>query len=179
MLKKLENPIRLAELSPQETLAKLGLNQQKTFADIGAGTGIFSFAAVNFTNKPVYAIDISHEAIEYISNKKAILNTENLIPLYEIDSIPENSVDIALMCTVLHELDDKNSTLSNVYKTLNNNGMFAVIDFHKRKTPFGPPPEHRISQKDTVNILTQNGFNILKSDVLGENFYIVVGEKMI
>mgnify|MGYP000553606842 CR=1 FL=1 len=44
-VKKFESKARLKELIPYETLKAMGLKANDVFCDIGAGTGIFTFAA--------------------------------------------------------------------------------------------------------------------------------------
>lgn len=56
---KLENPARIVELSPSETLARLGLLDGMSFADIGARTGIFTTAAAATTRAQILAVDPS------------------------------------------------------------------------------------------------------------------------
>ena len=58
-IEKLENPARIAELSPQNTLKRIGLEPGMVFADIGAGTGIFAIPAAIMTREKVFALEIS------------------------------------------------------------------------------------------------------------------------
>ncbi|MFA6075127.1 MAG: hypothetical protein WCV63_02675 [Negativicutes bacterium] len=46
-IKKFENPERVAELNPQLTLRAAGFERGMTLCDIGAGTGLFTFAAAD------------------------------------------------------------------------------------------------------------------------------------
>ena len=42
-IKKFENPERIAELNPRQTLQAVGFKRGMTLCDIGAGTGLFTF----------------------------------------------------------------------------------------------------------------------------------------
>jgi precorrin-6B methylase 2 len=59
MINKLENPARLLELAPADTLHKIGLSEGSIFCDVGAGTGVFTFPAASISNTTVYAVEIS------------------------------------------------------------------------------------------------------------------------
>ena len=39
---KLENPTRMEELKPEDTLRRIGLQENHDLSDIGAGSGIFA-----------------------------------------------------------------------------------------------------------------------------------------
>ena len=96
---KLENPARLAELSPTKTLEKIGLHDGMTFADIGAGTGIFTTAAADITHAQVWAADPSAGMREILASKKSALALNNVEILPDVSALPEQSVDLALLCT--------------------------------------------------------------------------------
>jgi ubiquinone/menaquinone biosynthesis C-methylase UbiE len=66
-ISKFENPVRLAELNPQQTLVKLGFKEGMQLCDIGAGTGIFSFEAAKLTSEKIYALDISSDMLAIIA----------------------------------------------------------------------------------------------------------------
>ncbi len=170
---KLENPARLAELSPSETLARLGLKDKMTFADIGAGTGIFTTAAAEITHSQVWAIDPSASMREILSSKKSALALDNVEILPDVSILPEKSVDLALLCTVLHEIDAKEAFLAQIAARLKQTGRLAVIEFHKSESPFGPPTSIRLSTDDTTLLASAARLVERERFTLGENFYCV------
>ena len=154
---KLENPTRLAELSPPQTLARLGLKDKMTFADIGAGTGIFTTVAAEITHAPIYAIAPSAGMREILSSKKSALALDNVEILPDVSILPEESVDLALLCTVLHEIDGQEAFLPQIASRLKQTGRLAVIEFHKNQTLYGPPPAIRISLEDVLRLAATAG----------------------
>lgn len=170
---KLENPQRLAELSPPETLARLGLKDKMTFADIGAGTGIFTTAAAQITHAPIYAIDPSANMREILSSKKSALALDNVEILADVSILPEESVDLALLCTVLHEIEAQEAFLAQIAARLKQTGRLAVIEFHKSESPFGPPFSIRLSPEDIIRLASAAGFVERERFTLGENFYCI------
>ncbi|WP_099467325.1 class I SAM-dependent methyltransferase [Konateibacter massiliensis] len=174
MTHKLDNPKRIEELNPKKTLMRIGLSEHGDFCDIGAGTGIFTFAAAQTTKGNIYAAEISASMREILHERN---NAPNVLIEDSVSKVPDSSCDIALLCTVLHELDDAAGMLKEIQRILKNDGLLAVIEFHKSVTPIGPPVEHRISEKDAADILTENGFEEVKRFELGENFYCLVFRK--
>lgn len=174
---KFENPIRLNELSPKETLIRAGFKENMILCDIGAGTGIFSMPATLISSEITYALEISDDMISILENKKAENNLTNLkIIKVTSDVLPldQDVCDFAIMVTVFHEIDDKEKMLSEIHRILNENGRLMIVEFHKEETPMGPPLDNRISREDVKATCVKNGFHVDNSFSLGENFYCVV-----
>ncbi len=174
---KLENYARLAELSPPETLARLGLIDGMTFADIGAGTGIFTTTAAEITRAQVWAIDPSASMREILSSKKSALALDNVEILADVSTLPEESVDLALLCTVLHEIEAQEAFLAQIAARLNPKGKLAVIEFHKYQTLYGPPPAIRMSPEDALRLAASAGLCESARFALGESYYCLLLQK--
>lgn len=177
---KFENPNRIAELNPADTLLGAGLKANMVLCDIGAGTGIFSFPAASITNDTVYALEISDDMIELLSSRKRERNTHNLV-IKKVTSeqlpLDNDSCDMVLMVTVLHEIADKHSLFTEITRILKKAGRLVIIEFHKRETPMGPPVQHRLAQEQTEALCEVGGFIKIESFDLGSNFYGVVFER--
>ena len=171
MLNKFENPERVTELNPKETLIKLGLSKHDVFCDIGAGTGIFTYAADEITADTIYAIEIAEAMRE-------ILHLKNNIPNVRIEDsiqkVPTDSCDVVLLCTVLHELDNIPAMMQEIERIMKYSVVLAIIEFHKEVTPMGPPVERRISERETVETLRSNELVKSKGFKLGNNFYCLI-----
>lgn len=174
MNNKLENPIRLAELNPKDTLERIGLKEEDTFCDVGAGTGIFTFAAARITKSKIYAVEISGEMISFLKAKAEELGFLKVEVINGIKKVPKNSCNVVLLCTVLHEVNDVSEMINEIRRILVKGGVLSIIEFHKWKTPMGPPVEHRLDSLDLEGIMRSHGFNIINQFSLGENFYCSV-----
>ena len=170
---KLESPARIAELAPPETLARLGLGDGMTFADIGAGTGIFTTAAAARTRATIFAVDPSASMREIIEEKKSQLDLQQVEILSDVAQLQEQSVDLSLLCTVLHEIHAQESFLAQIASCLKPSGRLAVIEFHKQPTLYGPPPEIRISPEDVLRLAAHAGFVESERFALGESYYCI------
>lgn len=176
---RFENPQRLEELSPTKTLIEIGLQDGMVLCDIGAGSGIFTVSAAKITTENVFAVDINPEMISRVIEKA---NTQGLQNIRTIRTdgvsfdLPNACCDIALMVTVLHEIDEKATFLCETKRILRTDGTLAVIEFHKRKTPMGPPEAHRLGVDEVAEIVSEYGFHENKRFALGDNFYCIIFE---
>lgn len=174
---KLENPMRLKELEPMNTLKKIGLQENHIVCDIGAGSGIFTIPAAMITSSKVYALEISDEMLSIIGEKakdQGVSNIELIKVQDEHFDVLDDSIDIALLVTVLHEIPNKTVFLKEIKRILKDNGKISVIEFHKRETPMGPPVEHRMDKNDVIARLKNSGFIVEDEFDLGDNLYCLV-----
>jgi ubiquinone/menaquinone biosynthesis C-methylase UbiE len=178
-INRLENDARVMELNPTNTLIRAGFRAGMTLCDIGAGTGLFSFAAAEISQNDIYALEISEQMIELLAQRMVERNVKNLI-IKKVDSgrlpLDDNCCDMAIMVTVLHEVDNKESMLQEVKRILRHSGKLVIIEFHNRKTPMGPPVELRLAPKYVEEVCNKNGLQTLCRNSLGENLYIDIFE---
>lgn len=176
---KFEQPARLKELDPANTLIKVGLRENQVFCDIGAGTGIFVIPAAKITDKKVYALEIDDEMLGIIEEKAKLISASHIEGLLVQGArfpLPDNSVDLVLMVTVLHEINDAEEFLEEAKRILQKDGRIVVIEFHKRETMSGPPIPHRIAKDRVIELFAKIGLHMAMDFDLGENYYCVVFE---
>lgn len=75
---KLERPARVAALDPEGTLTHVGMGPHDTVCDIGAGSGLFSFAAAKKTDATVYAVDTDHAVLAQLARKAETTGATNV-----------------------------------------------------------------------------------------------------
>ena len=78
------------------------------------------------------------------------VSTEENIPL------PNESVDLALMASVLHELNGY-ATVKEVHRFLKPYGVLAVLEWKKKETEFGPLIWEHLTPNQTREIVEKNG----------------------
>jgi ubiquinone/menaquinone biosynthesis C-methylase UbiE len=181
MKNKLENPKRIAELRPEETLKKVGLQENHVLCDVGAGSGIFTIPAAKITKNIVYALEINPEMLLLIEEKAKNAGLSNIQTVKVANNqfnLEKDSVDIVLMVTVLHEINDKPVILEQIKKILKDDGKLVIIEFHKQDTSMGPPAAHRLSQAEVRDLCETRGLAIRERFVLGDNFYCLVFTKI-
>ena len=172
---KLDNPDRVAELSPPATLRSIGVHPGSVFCDIGAGTGVFTIPAAQLTGGPVYAIDVSADMLAIIEEKCRMLgitSVTTILPSAGHYPIEDGTCDVALMCTVLHDIVAPAPVLCEVRRVLKSGGRLAVIEFRKEPTRMGPPVARRLSEPQTQAMLEEIGFNKESRHDIGTQFYM-------
>lgn len=175
-IEKLENTLRIIELDANETLKKIGFTEGLTLCDIGAGTGIFSFEAANISSQLIYALEISEEMIQLLESRKKERNVPN-IEVRKVESVTlpmeSSSCDMALMVTVLHEIEEKITMLQEIKRMLKPGGRVAIIEFHKKESQIGPKASYRLSLEEVEQMGSKEGMKKIKDFSLGENFYCI------
>jgi len=178
---KLENPERLAELSPKETLKRIGLGEQDLICDIGAGSGIFTIPAAKITKNTVFALEINDEFLDVIKEKARNENLTNIITMKVMDKhyeINSDTVDVIILVTVLHEIDDKPALLTECRRIMKSKAKLAIIEFHKRQTPMGPPVLHRLGKEEVIEMCEMVGLKKSFEFDLGENLFCLLLENV-
>ena len=163
----LEDPKRDAYQKPQEVLTALDIKPGEIIADIGAGSGYFTFRLARHVSErgTVYAVDVSPDMILHINRAIRDLKVTNVFSiLAEPDDplLPVASVDRFFFSDSWHHIENQTKYLSLMKKMLKPNGEVIMIDFDKKETPVGPPLEMRIAREDLIKQMTSNGFRLAK-----------------
>ena len=166
----LEEPSRNGWQKPAEVVMALKLESGDVVADIGTGSGYF----VPYLSKAVgpsgrvLAVDIQPEMLAFVERKVGELGLTNVITVLsqEADTcLDPESVDLALMVDVYHELGSPSSLLSNIRLVLKTDGRFAIVDFKREKeaAEIGPPLSHRVPQERVISELKRTGFELVET----------------
>jgi SAM-dependent methyltransferase len=121
------SPINLEEFDNEYSIA----------ADFGAGSGRWAERLAPFFQE-VYAVEPSEAAVRVMSekfskNSKIIVLHENV----EENSIPENSLDLAISLGVLHHIPDTSQAILDVGKKIKSGGTFLCYLYYKvEEKPF-------------------------------------------
>ena len=108
-------------------------------ADIGAGTGLFTFLFAEQVdpNGVVYAVDIGPAFVKYIAEQAKRLGQQSIIKtvLNTPDSaqLPQHSIDVAFLCDTYHHFEHPEKMLASIHDALRPAGRLIIIDFDLRK----------------------------------------------
>ena len=179
----LEDPKRDQYQKPHEVLTALKINPGEVIADIGAGTGYFTFRLAHFVADKgrVYAVDVSPDMIRHINRRIRDTKATNVVSiLAEPDDplLPERSVNHIFICDVWHHVENQTKYLSLMKKLLKPGGEIVMIDFHKKELPFGPPMQMKIAREDLIKQMEGNGFRLTQEHkFLPYQYFLVFAPK--
>ena len=147
----LERPSREIEEQPQQTITELKLNPDDVVADIGAGTGYFSFPmAAQVPAGKVYAVDIQPEmldAIAYLKQEKQVQNVETILGEEDDPHLPANSIDLALMVDAYHEFAYPREMMEGIVKALKPGGRVVLLEYRQENPLIPIKFLHKMTQK--------------------------------
>ncbi|MFH1755757.1 MAG: class I SAM-dependent methyltransferase [Candidatus Latescibacterota bacterium] len=165
----LEDPERDAYQKPDEVVSALNLKDGDVVADIGAGSGYFTFRLAQHVGEKgrVYAVDIGPDMIDHIKQRIHNLGVKNVVTVLSHPDdplLPKSSVDVLFFCEVWHHIEIENQTqnLTHMPQILKQGGRVVMVDFQKRDLPIGPPPMMRIAREDLLAQMQSNGFQLVK-----------------
>jgi len=141
----LERDERATEERPDLVLDALGLRAGMVVADIGAGTGYYSWRIAQRVGKDavVYAVDVQPEMIALLDKQIAQRGITNVKPILGVAMDPglaPASVDLALMIDVYHEFQYPHEMLAAIVRALKPGGRLVFVEFraNDRNVPIKP-----------------------------------------
>ena len=175
----LDDPKRDAYQKPQEVLAALDLKPGEVIADIGAGSGYFTFRMARHVSErgKVYAVDVSPDMILHINRAIRDLRVTNVISILadpDDPLLPVTSVNRLFFSDSWHHIENQTKYLSLMKKLLKPNGEVVMIDFHKKETPAGPPLKIRIAREALIKQMESGGFRLAKEHTFLPYQYFMV-----
>lgn len=163
----LERNSRTQEENTALALASLPLKSNSVVADVGAGSGFYTFrVAQRIPNGKVYAVEIQDDAISYLKKKGIednFTNVEVIKGSEKAPNLPANSIDLAFMVDVYHELQHPSAYLAALKKALKPNGQLLLLEYKEEDPMIAIKPEHKMSVKQAKKELAANGFKLVKN----------------
>ncbi|MGB5636212.1 MAG: class I SAM-dependent methyltransferase, partial [Waterburya sp.] len=134
----LERESRKTEEKPDLTVQQLELKADDIVADIGAGTGYFSFRmAQQVPEGKIYAVDIQPEMlneIALIKEEQNITNIETVLGTEDNPHLSPASIDLALMVDAYHEFAYPREMMESIVQALKPGGRVVLLEY-RRENP--------------------------------------------
>lgn len=150
----LERPGRRKEERTDLLIENLKLKADNNVADIGAGTGFFSFPMSELVPKGnVYAVDIQTEMLDIIRKRMKQRGTKNIVPTLgtiQDTKLPTNTIDMVLLVDAYHEFDHPREMMESIFKGLRPGGRVVLIEYRKEDPKVMIKPLHKMTQKQAI-----------------------------
>jgi SAM-dependent methyltransferase len=160
----LDRDSRPQEEHTQLAIDKIELPPTGVIADVGAGTGYYTFKlAPKVPGGRVYAVEIQDEMIAAIKARKTKLNNTNVDVVKGSTTsanLPANSVDLAIMVDVYHELEYPVELLASIRKSLKKDGKLLLIEYKGEDPAVAIRPLHKTTVAQLNKELGANGFKL-------------------
>jgi ubiquinone/menaquinone biosynthesis C-methylase UbiE len=147
----LERTERMDEERPDLVLNALDLKPGMAVADIGAGTGYYSWRMAQRVGAggTVYAVDIQPEMIKLLElqmSRRGAGNVKAVLGTLTDPGLPPAGIDLALMVDVYHELEYPYEMLAAVVRALKPGGRLAFVEFRAGDTGVPIKPLHTMTE---------------------------------
>jgi len=168
-------------IDSKELFSVLRPHEGEIVLDLACGIGNYSveLARLVGTQGVVYAVDVWKEGLVALNErcKKEMIRNVRTAVVDLRASLPfeDESMDIGLMATILHDLPRKNQDTLNqeVARVLRPGGMLSVIEFQDIAIGPGPPPGIRMSADEVIHRVTAHGLLEEYRGTIGPYNYLV------
>jgi SAM-dependent methyltransferase len=163
----LERPDRAAWQKPDEVVRALKLRGDEVIADVGAGSGYFTFRfAAALPRGRVVAIDIEPEMIRHIHHKAMIEGITNVEPVLASADDPKvpAAADLVFLCDVLHHVQDRRAWLGRLHDQMKSGAYLVLVEFKEGDLPEGPPAALKIPRDELLSLVRDSGFTLVREE---------------
>lgn len=163
----LERASREREEGISKALENLPITSTSVVADIGAGSGYYTFRIAPLVLQgKVYAVEIQEDAIRYIDDKSkelGLTNVETVQGSEKSPNLPKGAIDLVIMVDVYHELSYPQEMLQSIYESLTPNGKVLLLEYRGEDPTINIKPLHKMTEKQVTKELNANGFELEKN----------------
>ena len=168
---------------PEEVIKALAIQPGDKIADLGAGSGYFTFRLADATGPTgkVYAVDIDKEMNSDLAEEVQDRGYQNIQVVLAQTSDPglkENTVDLIFSSNTYHHLQDRSKYFANIRKYLSPQGRIAIIDF-SGESWFVSFIGHYTPSEVIQNELTDAGYTFEKEfDFLPDQVFLIFTDNL-
>lgn len=163
----LERNEREQEEAPSKAIAAIDLAPDAVLADIGAGSGYYSFRlAEKVPQGKIVAVEIQPEMLDFLrkrSTELGITNVEPHLGTIEDVKLPAASLDAALMVDAYHEFSHPREMLASLRHALKPGGRIFLLEFRGEDPKVPIKPLHKMTEAQARLELESAGFRFVSN----------------
>ncbi|MBI4155772.1 MAG: class I SAM-dependent methyltransferase [Candidatus Zambryskibacteria bacterium] len=171
---------------PEKVIEQCGIQAGMTIADLGAGSGRYSMAAAKAlaSTGKVYAIDVQKDLLSKLKNLAVREGLYNIEVIWgDIDKVNgtklrEASIDLALLCNILFQIESKENIVKEIKRILKPHGRVLVVDWTDSFGGLGPKPEAVVKKETTKEMFQKTGFHLDREIFAGAYHYGMIMKKL-
>jgi precorrin-6B methylase 2 len=143
-------PERAAEEKTDALIAALDIRDGDRVADIGAGTGFFTWRLAQRAGArgKVYAVDIQKAMLERAAatvGEHGLANVEYVLATERDPKLPPRALDMVFIAHSYHEFSEPETVLEAVRRSLNPAGRLVIVEYASEKRFAPASPLHKMS----------------------------------
>jgi putative heme-binding domain-containing protein len=160
-----DRPERDKDDRPDELIRALHIQPGATVADIGSGTGYFTWRLASQVGPrgKVYAVDVQQSMLDLTRaavERQKLNNVEYVLATEQSVRLPERSLDFAFVAYAYHEFADPDATMRAIRRALKPNGRLLILEYAKESKIAPASPLHRMSFEEIRREIEPMGFAI-------------------
>jgi ubiquinone/menaquinone biosynthesis C-methylase UbiE len=178
----LDRPEREKEEAPTKLMDALPVRPGDAVADIGAGTGYFTFRLSDRVGAKgkVYAVEIQQEMLDIIAKRMKARDVKNidLVLGTETDpKLPANALDFILMVDVYHEFSFPYEMTENMVRALKPGGRLVFVEYRLEDPQVPIKLVHKMTEKQVIKEMEPHPLRWVKTSEILPRQHIIVFEK--
>jgi len=162
----LERRDREGEEKPSLVIEQLELKADAVVADIGAGSGYFSFLIASAVpDGKVVSVDIQQEMLDFIESKKKLKKVSNIethLGTIADTKLPENTVDLAILVDAYHEFSHPKEMAQSLVKGLKPGGRVVLLEYRGEDPSVSIKPLHKMTVKQVTREMEAVGLEFVE-----------------
>lgn len=175
---RLDATERLQWNNPVEIVAAAHIPTGARVAEIGCGTGWFTFELEKATRPRgmVFALDMQPAMLQILRARRDSWERILTLPCAENEfELDDGEVDLVFHANTLHECDEPEKHLREVHRVLKPGGRLVVVEWNwaDEESQPGPPNTERLEPATTQKLVAGAGFEIKETYDVGPYHYLV------
>lgn len=178
----LERAEREREENVSQAIKNMQLKPNEVIADIGAGSGYYTFRmAKQVPEGKVLAVDLQPEMLDIMRQKIKENKVRNVKLIQGQEASPnlaKNSIDMAMMVDVYHELSYPKEMMQEIVSALRSDGRFILLEYRMEDPKVPIKRLHKMSLKQAVKEMKAVGLKLQENidNLPWQHFMVFVQE---